>query len=73
MLARRWRNYWLGAWMIVVGTGLAALGWFSVIVLGMHLRGVPIVFASWTLGAALAAAGLAVWAYRFHTEPRETL
>jgi hypothetical protein len=76
MVGRLWRNYWVGAWMLAIGVALVPLGWllgaamWGTGIAGVTGLGVAAAFASWCVGGALAVVGFAVWAYRFHTEPR---
>jgi hypothetical protein len=61
MVGRIWGNYWVGAWLMGVGSAFAVLGGF----------GTRYPHAFWLLGGAVALVGLVVWAYRFHAEERD--
>lgn len=75
MLGRLWRNYWAGAWLAVLGLMLVPFGYLAPSGLARLdvLPGDVAVLAwlgLWAVAGVLAVAGIAVWAYRFHTEPR---
>jgi hypothetical protein len=75
MLTRLWRNYWAGAWIVLAGLALVPLGYLlpgQLAVLGVvsgHTAITYTWFGLWAVAAVVAVAGVAVWAYRFHTEP----
>jgi hypothetical protein len=74
MLARLWRNYWAGLWIILAAPVVAGLCFLTARALAeidpntIGVVGLPLFFGGLGLGGVLVVAGLAVWAYRFHTE-----
>lgn len=63
-------------WILLAGLALVPAGYLiprQLAVLGL-MPGYPAAFytwfALWAVAAVVALVGLAVWAYRFHTEPR---
>lgn len=73
MVGRLWGNYWAGAWIAVAGLAVGAVTVpVARLLYSLGASGIRLDLIGWALGVFVTVLGVGVWAYRFHTEDKQS-